>query len=74
MRKKASPVEKASLEVRNPAPRKIHINLSEEVHKKLRIKCAMADQSIQAYVANLIADDVQSIFEEERGLKLIRRG
>lgn len=41
--------------------RKIHIELAEEVHQKLRVKAALHDLSLQAYVEELIANSVQDI-------------
>jgi len=41
--------------------RKIHVNLSEKVHQKLRVKCALEDRTIQEYVAQLIEAEVVSI-------------
>ena len=37
------------------AKRKIHIDLTEDTHKKLRIKAAIQDESIQKFVEELIA-------------------
>ena len=39
----------------NPKLKKIHINLPEKVHKKLRVKAALEDVSIQAFVAGVVA-------------------
>ncbi len=41
--------------------RKIHIELAEEIHQKLRVKAALHDLSLQAYVEELIANSVQDI-------------
>lgn len=41
--------------------RKIHIELTEEIHQKLRVKAALHDLSLQAYVEELIANSVQDI-------------
>lgn len=41
--------------------RKIHIELTEETHQKLRVKAALHDLSLQAYVEELIANSVQDI-------------
>jgi len=38
--------------------RKIHIDLPEELHQKLRVKAALEDVSIQAFVARLIHESV----------------
>jgi len=35
--------------------RRIHVNLPDEVHQKLRVKCALEDMTIQEYVSKLIA-------------------
>ena len=41
--------------------RKIHVALPDDVHQKLRVKCALEDVTIQEYVAQLIAHDVSDI-------------
>jgi len=41
--------------------RRIHVNLPEEVHQKLRVKCALEDVTIQQFVANLITNAVKGI-------------
>jgi len=51
----------AKRENRRPAIRKIHINLPEEVHQKLRVKCALEDVTIQEFVEALIAANVADI-------------
>lgn len=38
--------------------RKIHIRLSEDTHRQLRIRCAELDITIQGYVAGLIEDSL----------------
>ncbi len=45
--------------------RKIHIDLSESIHKRLRVKSALQDVSIQKFVEKLIADAVTDIQLEE---------
>jgi hypothetical protein len=40
--------------------RKIHIALLEGLHKKVRIRCACEDVSIQEYVEALIERDIAS--------------
>lgn len=35
------------------AERKIHIRMSEDLHKRLRIRCAELDTTIQDYVVEL---------------------
>ena len=41
--------------------RKIHIALLEGLHKKVRIRCACEDISIQCYVAMLIEREIESL-------------
>jgi len=41
--------------------RRIHVNLPEDVHQKLRVKCALEDMTIQEYVSRLIAKGVQNV-------------
>ena len=45
----------------NPKLKKIHINLPEEVHKKLRVKAALEDVSIQGFVAGVVAAAVSDV-------------
>ena len=45
----------------NPKLRKIHINLPEEVHKKLRVKAALEDVSMQVFVAGVVAAAVSDV-------------
>ncbi len=45
----------------SPKLRKIHINLPEEVHKKLRVKTALEDVSMQAFVAGIVAAAVSDV-------------
>ena len=45
----------------NSAHRKIHINLPEGTHRKLRLKCALEDMSIQEFVAEIISQSVGGI-------------
>lgn len=47
---------------KNPAKeqgKKIHIRLPEELHKKVRVKCAYEDLSIQSYVEKLIRENLE---------------
>jgi len=39
--------------------RKVHIQLSDDLHRDVRIRCAYEDISIQDYVASLIANDMK---------------
>jgi predicted HicB family RNase H-like nuclease len=47
------------------AARKIHVSLPEGVHRKLRIKCAIDDTSIQEYVSRLIERSVAGVKAEQ---------
>lgn len=38
--------------------RKIHIRVPEDLHKRLRIKCAELDTTIQAYVTEMLRRDL----------------
>lgn len=38
--------------------KKIHIRLPEELHKKLRVKCAFKDVTMQEYVEGLVREDL----------------
>lgn len=46
---------------KRPPIRKIHINLPEEVHQKLRVKCALEDVTIQEWVSNLIKQGLRDV-------------
>ena len=50
-----------------PKLRKIHIDLPEEVHRKLRVKAALEDRSMQAFVAQVIAEAVDDVVIPETG-------
>jgi len=39
--------------------RKVHIMLSDDLHRDVRIRCAYEDISIQEYIASLIANDMK---------------
>lgn len=41
--------------------RKIHVDLPEEVHQRLRVKAALEDLSIQAFVARVVAKAVEGV-------------
>ena len=43
------------------AKRKIHIELSADLHKKVRVKAALDDISIQAFVTRLLAEAVKDL-------------
>jgi len=44
-----------------PKERKIHIALPDDVHQRLRVKCALEDMSMQEFVATLLAEAVRNI-------------
>jgi plasmid stability protein len=44
-----------------PKERKIHIALPEDVHQRLRVKCAVEDTSMQEFVATLLAEAVRDV-------------
>jgi predicted HicB family RNase H-like nuclease len=46
---------------RNVERRKIHVDLPEEIHRKLRVKAALEDVSMQALVARVIAKAVKDV-------------
>lgn len=41
--------------------RRIHVNLPEEVHRRLRVKCALEDVTIQEFVASALARAVVDV-------------
>lgn len=41
--------------------RKIHVDLSVEVHRKLRVKAALQDVSMQAFVARVVDEAVRDV-------------
>ncbi len=41
--------------------RKIHVDLPEEIHRKLRVKAALEDVSMQAFVARVVAKAVKDV-------------
>jgi len=41
--------------------RKIHVDLPEEVHQKLRVKAALEDMSMQAFVARIVDEAVRDV-------------
>lgn len=46
--------------------RKIHVDLPVEVHRKLRVKAAVEDVSMQAFVAQLVSRSVANVSLPER--------
>ena len=45
--------------------KKIHIRLPEDLHKKLRVKCAYEDVSLQEYVEQVIRESVAEYSVED---------
>jgi predicted HicB family RNase H-like nuclease len=41
--------------------RKIHVDLPEKVHQKLRVKAAIEDVSMQAFVARVVDEAVRDV-------------
>lgn len=48
--------------------KKIHIRLPEDLHKKLRVKCAYEDISVQEFVEHLIRESIGE-YSVEQALK-----
>ena len=44
-----------------PKERKIHIALPDDVHQRLRVKCAVEDRSMQEFVATLLTEAVRDV-------------
>jgi hypothetical protein len=49
-----------------PSSKKIHIAVPNDLHTKLRVRCAYEDQTIQDYVASLIAEDITNYVTKEK--------
>jgi predicted HicB family RNase H-like nuclease len=54
--------------------RKIHVDLPEEIHRKLRVKAALEDVSMQAYVARVVEKAVRAVPLPEGGNHRSRKG
>jgi plasmid stability protein len=50
--------------------KQVHVNLPEEVHQKLRVKCAVENKSIQEYVAEIISRSVDGIEVVDKNKKI----
>ncbi len=44
-----------------PIRRKVHVDLPEDVHQRLRVKAALLDMSMQAFVANVVSKAVADV-------------
>lgn len=47
--------------VKKKLQKKIHIILSEDLHRRLRVECAYQDISIQEYVKKLIQNSLRKV-------------
>jgi plasmid stability protein len=45
----------------NVGRRKIHVDLPEDIHRKLRVKAALEDMSMQAFVARVVEKAVKDV-------------
>jgi len=46
---------------RQPGRRKIHVDLPEDIHQRLRVKAALLDMSMQAFVAQVVDEAVADV-------------
>jgi len=46
--------------------KKIHVDLPEEVHQRVRVKAALEDLSMQALVAGIVTKAVQDLILPQR--------
>lgn len=53
--------------------RQIHVRLSVELYKALRIRCVNEDKSIQEFVAGLLMKALQAQLENEGAARIGRR-
>jgi len=44
-----------------PTRRKVHVDLPENVHQRLRVKAALLDMSMQAFVADVVSKAVADV-------------
>jgi predicted HicB family RNase H-like nuclease len=54
--------------------RKIHVDLPEEIHRKLRVKAALEDVSMQAFVARVVERAVRDVPLPDGGNHRSRKG
>jgi len=45
----------------SPTRRKIHVDLPENVHQRLRVKAALLDMSMQAFVSEVVSKAVSDV-------------
>ena len=44
-----------------PVRRKIHVDLPEDVHQRLRVKAALLDMSMQGFVTEVVKKEVADV-------------
>ena len=49
--------------------KKLHLNIPEEIHQRLRVKCALTGSTMQDFVSQLIADAVSDVLLVSPGEK-----
>jgi predicted HicB family RNase H-like nuclease len=54
--------------------RKIHVDLPQEIHRKLRVKAALEDVSMQAFVARVVERAVRDVPLPDGGNHRSRKG
>ena len=59
--KRTQQSETSPTESKLTRPRKLHLNIPEEVHQRLRVKCALDECTMQDFVTQLIADAVSDV-------------
>ena len=50
-------------------PKKLHLNIPEDIHQRLRVKCALNGCTMQDFVTQLIADAVSDVLLVSPGEK-----
>jgi hypothetical protein len=56
-------------EAKLTSAKKLHLNIPEEIHQRLRVKCALKGCTMQDFVAQLIADAVSDVLLVSPGEK-----
>ena len=61
--------------VERPTERKIHIRLTQDMHRRLRIRCAELDVTIQDFVVSILDQslDAEAGHEDEGQLRATER-
>jgi len=60
-RGKHSQADDSSARASHNRLRKIHVDLPEEIHRKLRVKAALQDTSIRAFVTKVVREAVKDV-------------